>query len=684
MTRNKSYLLSAICYLMMLATASAAIFEHPASSSGGTGGVLTNNTVAAVIANFYTNSTPHWIEAEARLGTALAGRIQAAVTNSDNSLFFHYQNDLATVGALSNTISFKVPPGGWWKFSGLTTTATDGQQQLLYMATNGSVTYATSAGTATTADNITTGANLNTVNAAGITNLLSGKNEMPLGGARFAAGKVMKADYTYPSFTNLLTVTLISESWSWMNGGWHQQLEEKLREQLGNGGEFSLVVAPYTGSMPVPSWTTTTNGTWLNKEYYFEAQPPGAAGSYIAFTNLYCRYADVWYQPTASSTMDVYTNGVLALTTGASSVATNLLIDFGELRTHTLCLTNAGNGMRVTALNALTGEPGVNLRSISYSGYTAENFWTNVAYQSFVNHRQITNDCVLIRHGLNEYLSGGAAGIEGFETNLFRLATNIHSTFSAASLVLMSSPQVGTTTAGNVEEINTKVRRMVSTNSWMWFSDGLNNQWTSGDGTALGAWNANNTDTQHYNERGHAAYANYICRDVFGFTASALRRRTMWLTSMMGRMYAGGTLLAPTNQGIPNELYAWGGANTICFPPVITSVTPKQMTWEIPNTFTEGVSTFALTQYFLTTNVQPINIYREVACINMDDPRRTKKPVASGTTYQQLLSGTNVFRVRELFSIGTKLNGSYYVVVQGGVSSLTNSVWYMGAKLEAW
>lgn len=117
--------------------------------SGGTGGVLTNNTVAAVIANFYTNSTPHWIEGEARLGTSTAGRIQCAVTNSDNSLFFHYQNEVATVSALSNTISFKVPPGGWWKFIGLTTTATDGSQQLLYMATNGSVSFATTAGTVT-------------------------------------------------------------------------------------------------------------------------------------------------------------------------------------------------------------------------------------------------------------------------------------------------------------------------------------------------------------------------------------------------------------------------------------------------------------------------------------------------------------------------------------------------------
>lgn len=150
-------LLIALLFVSILSIYSEAVRPGPviitttgggtSSGTGGTGGVLTNNTIAAVIANFYTNSTPHWIEGEARLGTSTAGRIQCAVTNSDNTLFFHYQNEVATVGALSNTISFKVPPGGWWKFIGLTTTATDGSQQLLYMATNGSVTYATTAGT---------------------------------------------------------------------------------------------------------------------------------------------------------------------------------------------------------------------------------------------------------------------------------------------------------------------------------------------------------------------------------------------------------------------------------------------------------------------------------------------------------------------------------------------------------
>lgn len=117
-------------------------------NTGGTGGIVSNQVTAAVIANFYTNSTPHYIEGLARLGTSTAGRVQASVTNSDNTLFFQFQEEVATAGASSNGIAFKVPPGGWWKFIGLTTTAADGSMALTYYATNGSVTWATSAGNA--------------------------------------------------------------------------------------------------------------------------------------------------------------------------------------------------------------------------------------------------------------------------------------------------------------------------------------------------------------------------------------------------------------------------------------------------------------------------------------------------------------------------------------------------------
>lgn len=149
MTLNR-HLLASIFYLLALLTARAVVFEHPGGSgTGGTGGVYSNNTTTAVIATFYTNDTPHYIEGIARLGYSGAGTLRIDVTNSDNSRFFPFVYDALSVGATSNSLSFKVPPGGWWKFSASGSTATDGTQVLTYNATNGAVTYATSAGSVT-------------------------------------------------------------------------------------------------------------------------------------------------------------------------------------------------------------------------------------------------------------------------------------------------------------------------------------------------------------------------------------------------------------------------------------------------------------------------------------------------------------------------------------------------------
>jgi hypothetical protein len=247
----------------------------------------------------------------------------------------------------------------------------------------------------------------------------------------------------------------------------------------------------------------------------------------------------------------------------------------------------------------------------------------------------------------------------------------------------MSSPQVGTTSAGNLEDINTKVRRLAQTNStWIYYSDGLNNMATSGDSTTLGAWNG--ADTQHYNQRGYSSYANYICRDVFGFTPSSIRRRSIWLSPLTAKLYSGGTVDAPASPPITRPIYDLNGNNTIVIFPQIQSGAPKQLVYDIPSIVYEGATTFALTQYYLTTNIQPVNTYKEIACINMDDSRRTVKLGGGISTYQQLLAGTNVFRVREVFTTTTKLTSSYYVALQAGVSSLTNSIWAMGIKLEAW
>lgn len=146
---HKIKLFSAICFLLTLVSVDAVQFTYPpGGTGGGAGSVISNQTSTAVIATFYTNTTPHYVLGEARLGVSTIGTLQCSVTNSDNTLYFQYQAEQLSVGATSNTISFTVPPGGWYKFIGLTTTATDGSQKLLYIATNGSVSFAINAGSA--------------------------------------------------------------------------------------------------------------------------------------------------------------------------------------------------------------------------------------------------------------------------------------------------------------------------------------------------------------------------------------------------------------------------------------------------------------------------------------------------------------------------------------------------------
>lgn len=127
------------------------ISPYSLAQSGVTGGgaTISNQVIAAVPANFYTNNTPHYLIGYARLGISGVGTMQCSVTNSANTRFFDYTEDALSVSATSNTIAFTVPPYGWYKFAGQTTVLTAGNQALFYYATNGAVTYATTAGSVT-------------------------------------------------------------------------------------------------------------------------------------------------------------------------------------------------------------------------------------------------------------------------------------------------------------------------------------------------------------------------------------------------------------------------------------------------------------------------------------------------------------------------------------------------------
>lgn len=119
--------------------------------SGGTGGIVSNQVIVATVANIYTNNTPHQIEGVGHIGTTTAGQLQVNVTNSSNVRFAQFKANVATAGLTTNQIKFTVPPGGWYKFGSVTTTLSDGDQELTFYATNGSVRFAATAGSASTA-----------------------------------------------------------------------------------------------------------------------------------------------------------------------------------------------------------------------------------------------------------------------------------------------------------------------------------------------------------------------------------------------------------------------------------------------------------------------------------------------------------------------------------------------------
>ena len=154
------------------------ISPYSLAQSGVTGGgaTISNQVIAAVPANFYTNNTPHYLIGYARLGISGVGTMQCSVTNSANTRFFDYTEDALSASATSNTIAFTVPPYGWYKFAGQTTVLTAGNQALFYYATNGAVTYATTAGSVTdgaTQSGLAAGSYEVAGNGAGLTNIAS-------------------------------------------------------------------------------------------------------------------------------------------------------------------------------------------------------------------------------------------------------------------------------------------------------------------------------------------------------------------------------------------------------------------------------------------------------------------------------------------------------------------------------
>lgn len=655
----------------------APVFGSTSSSSGtgGTGGVLTNNTVAAVIANFYTNSTPHWIEGEARLGTSTAGRIQAAVTNSDNTLFFHYQNEVATAGALSNTISFKVPPGGWWKFIGLTTTATDGSQQLLYMATNGSVSFAANAGNAAT---VTDGATITGLAAGSYA--INGVLATNLINTSFTYGRSIKANefpYTFMTVqSNLpLRVLTVGDSVT-AKGETTPALLAAFRSYMAFGGFGTIYGNDYEIAQDSVQFIqsgglSTTSGDSHTTQPHFHlsnGQQYISSGAEVLANKLTLYY----YADGAAGTMLVETQalggsyGTLATINsalGTAHIATNFTLNTREY--YRFRITSTGNnylldvGLTDTTTQrsqtwATKSTPGDTVTNIIYTP-SFWNFFTNYNPHIVIIEAKDPADSIL-------------PAMDWFRNN----ATN--------SDIIYVAPSPNSEDAGLPAQCDVMFR-YARTNTGISVFDKHalfypTNHWIP----------ITYSDSAHLNYKGviraSQAFADWFNVDDSKFGVGG-KTNIQYFSVLDSRLISAGAIQTTVPE-LLNEVY-YGGNTLWQHGFRMNSGAPRTVGLYLPSALVAGKKNIAISQRWLTTNDQNIAHSCILHRLSFTDISRREKVGNTGGNVLSTLTGTNLVTYRVLNSFTQPIREGDYVFCElGHGGTLTNSIFWMGAKVEAY
>lgn len=654
------------------------------TGTGGTGGVLTNNTVAAVIANFYTNSTPHWIEGEARLGTSTAGRIQCAVTNSDNSLFFHYQNEVATITALSNTISFKVPPGGWWKFIGLTTTATDGQQQLLYMATNGSVTYATTAGTAATAATVTDGATQSGLAAGSYA--INGTLLTNVFGTSGTYGRSWKAN-EFPNFSGAIQSNLpvriltLGDSVSAYNEtapGLRFALDKigLVRGGVGSGygdtfatGNDQLKFFQSGGlSYTAPDSHSANNHFHLTASQVYNT----TTSDPILADNLTIYY----FAQVGAGTMLVETQSLggswgtiktIDSSVGTTSIATNITLtprDYYNVR-----ITSTGNNFLLNVgLNDTTIQSSHTWADASLAGVDTLTLLTNAPFWQFLTNY---NPHLIIVEA-KDTAATMLETMKWFSAN----ATNRDVVFVTPS----PNPDDGGLPAQTdlmAMYVRTNVNISLFDKNSLFYPT---NYW-------IPITHNPGADASHLNFRGaqraQQAFADWFNVDEARFAFGG-KTNVQYFSPLDARYTSAGSI-ATTVPVHPNEIY-YGGLNMLQPGYLMLSGSPTRIALALPSDLVKGKKNIAVTQKWCTTNAQLIAHSAEIYRTSFDDPANREKIGTSGGNVLYATTGTNYNTATRVLSTFTKpcRAGDVVYLSLGHGGTLTNSIWWMGCKVEAY
>jgi lysophospholipase L1-like esterase len=195
------------------------------------------------------------------------------------------------------------------------------------------------------------------------------------------------------------------------------------------------------------------------------------------------------------------------------------------------------------------------------------------------------------------------------------------------------------------------------------------------------------SDGAHLNFRG-AQRAQQAFADWFNVDSArnALGGKTniQYFSPLDVRLVFAGSIQT-TAPVFPNEIY-YGGLNLLQPGYLMVSGAPRQIAICLPSDLVKGKINIAITQKWLTTNAQLIAHSAEIFRTSFDDPANREKIGTSGGNVLYAGTGTNYNTATRVLSTFTKpcRAGDVVYLSLGHGGTLTNSIWWMGCKVEAY
>jgi hypothetical protein len=190
--------------------------------------------------------------------------------------------------------------------------------------------------------------------------------------------------------------------------------------------------------------------------------------------------------------------------------------------------------------------------------------------------------------------------------------------------------------------------------------------------------------------RASAAFADWFNSDGSKFSVGAVKAatttqtNTQYFTPFDTRLYNAGTIQT-TVPVLSTEIF-YGGLNLNQYVWYMASSAPRNVILLLPPNLVEGKKTIQVTQRWLVTNSQPIATSAQFHKLRFGDHTKREK-IGSGASIEQYTGGnvTNIYTRTLSYSWSAPaLPGDYVTCELGHGGTLTNSIWWMGAKVEAY